>query len=255
MTHSLPLQPVLGVPLHVIDYAGAVRAVEQLATAADGRVRCVAAANTHLVGEAATNPDFAEVLQSFDLIVPDGMPLVWCMRLDGAEIHDRVYGPYLMKAVLAASGNGLRHYFFGGTEETLAALKSEMLRLNPELVIAGSCSPPFGSWSAEQESAMLSHIHDSGANCIWVALGGVKQESWMHRVRGRLTQGVMLAVGDAFVLNAGLRAYAPDWMQRCGLTWLWRLCQEPGRLAQRYARYHGRFVWAYLKERWALTWH
>ena len=69
---------------------------------------------------------------------------------------------------------------------------------------------------------------------IWVALGGVKQENWIARNRHRYQRGVFLAVGDAFELLAGRRTFAPAWMQRSGLTWVYRLVQEPRRLWKRY---------------------
>jgi N-acetylglucosaminyldiphosphoundecaprenol N-acetyl-beta-D-mannosaminyltransferase len=251
-SHQLPSGEVLGVPVHLADYDSAVSAI--LAMAHDGQTHAVAAANTHLIGEAAVNPDFAAVLCSFDLVVPDGMPLVWSLRQDGHSIRDRIYGPYLMARVLAASGAETRHFFLGGTEETLSTLSQRLWQLHPHLNIAGTLSPPFGRWTPQILSDILQTINAAKPHCIWVALGGVKQETWIHQVRPQIHSGVMLAVGDAFVLNAGLRSYAPAWLQRLGLTWLYRLLQEPRRLAARYAQYHLRFVGAYLAHRWRQTW-
>jgi N-acetylglucosaminyldiphosphoundecaprenol N-acetyl-beta-D-mannosaminyltransferase len=243
---------VLGNRVHITDYAEATGEILRLAHS--GGVHCVAAANTHLMGEAAVNADFAAILRSFDLVVPDGMPLVWALQLDGAAIQERVYGPYLMQKVLAASTARTRHFFLGGTEETLATLRERVLRDYPGVEIVGVLSPPFGAWSAAEEGRMIDAVNAAEPHCIWVALGGVKQETWIHAVRGRINQGVLLAVGDAFILNAGLRSFAPSWLQGLGLTWAWRLLQEPRRLAQRYMVYHSRFVKAFLYERWRLTW-
>jgi N-acetylglucosaminyldiphosphoundecaprenol N-acetyl-beta-D-mannosaminyltransferase len=236
------------VPIHLVDYDTASRAI--FAMAQRPGTYAVAAANTHLIGEAATSPDFAEALSSFDLVVPDGMPLIWSLRQDGHTIDDRVYGPYLMAKVLAESPAELRHFFVGGTQSTLDALVAR----HPHLTIAGTHSPPFGKWTAETQQAILRAINEARPHLIWVALGGVKQESWIHEVRSQIPGGVLLAVGDAFVLNAGLRSFAPAWMQRVGLTWLYRLLQEPRRLAARYAQYHLRFVKAYLLHRLKQTW-
>lgn len=246
-----PTGAILGTRIALATYAEAFRLVEEFAR--DGGVRCVAAANTHLVAEAALNSEYADALRGFDLILPDGMPLVWALRLDGHEIEDRVYGPYLMEHVLRHSPEGLGHYFFGGTERCLADLKRRATALNPAIRIAGAASPPFGAWSAETEDALIAHINEARPDFVWVALGGVRQEMWIARNRARFARGVFLAVGDAFTLLAGHRSFAPAWMQRSGLTWLYRLCQEPGRMLPRYLSYNTRFVTAFLAERLRLA--
>lgn len=247
----LPAGVILGTKVALTTYAEACRAVE--AFAREGGVRCVAAANTHLLAEAALNSEYANALRGFDLILPDGMPLVWALRLDGHEIEDRVYGPYFMEHVLRHASSGLRHYFFGGTEQCLADLQRRAASLNPAIRIAGAMSPPFGAWSDETETRLIAEINEARPDFIWVALGGVKQELWLARNRARFARGVFLAVGDAFALLAGSRSFAPDWMQRRGLTWLYRLCQEPGRMLPRYLSYNTRFVTAFLAERLRLA--
>lgn len=218
-----------------------------------GGVCCVAAANTHLVAEAALNSEYADALRGFDLILPDGMPLVWALRLDGHEIEDRVYGPYFMEHVLRHSPEGMGHYFFGGTEQCLADLQRCATALNPAIRIVGAVSPPFGAWSDEMEMRLIADINEARPDFVWVALGGVKQEMWIARNRACFSSGVFLAVGDAFALLAGHRSIAPSWMQRTGLTWLYRLCQEPGRMLPRYLSYNTRFLTAYLAERLRLA--
>ena len=239
---------VLGMAVDVVDYGEAVRRVDAWAQA--GGVRLVAAANTHLAAEAATQPVFAEVMRGFDLVAPDGMPLVWCLWLDGWEIRERVYGPYLMAHCLRKMGGERRHAFVGGTEECLTRLEAAVREMRPGIQIAGVVSPPFGQRGEAADVAVVEAIRALKADVVWLALGGVRQETWLAQNRHRLPDGVYLAVGDAFALLAGMRAYAPAWMQRLGLTWLFRLLQEPGRLASRYATYNARFLRAFLAERW-----
>ena len=239
---------VLKTAVDVVDYARAVERVRDWATGETPRL--VAAANTHLVAAAHADPAFAEVLSGFDLVAPDGMPLVWALRLEGFTLSDRVYGPYLMEKCLRELGPPCRHLFVGGTRACLDALGAAARRLNPEIDLAGDCSPPFGPWDEAVDQMLVEQIRASGANVIWLALGGVRQETWLARNRHRLPPGVYLAVGDAFALIAGQRSYAPRWMQRAGLTWLHRLAAEPRRLGQRYASYNSRFAWAYLWDRW-----
>jgi N-acetylglucosaminyldiphosphoundecaprenol N-acetyl-beta-D-mannosaminyltransferase len=249
--HRPPTATVLGVRLDVTNYD---RACERVcAIAKSGAVATVAAANTHLVAEAASSAAFAGVLRAFDIVLPDGMPLVWTLRLDGHQIEDRVYGPYFMEHVLVHCPAGMKHYFFGGTAHCLEKLQGRARELNPQIQISGAVSPPFGMWDEGTESGAIDAINASGADLIWVALGGVKQETWIAKNRHRFKRGVFLAVGDAFALVAGLRPYAPAWVQRAGLTWLFRLAQEPRRLLSRYLRYNTRFAVALLKNRLKLA--
>ena len=238
---------VLGTTLNLTTYTQV--AEEVIDTARSGKVGALAAANTHLIAEAVDHPEFAAVLAGFDWVVPDGMPLVWALQLDGHNIDDRVYGPYLMLHLLTHSPQGLRHYFFGGTEKCLQRLQEAARKLNPEIIIAGVLSPPFGQWDDATEATLVQAINAAQADLIWVALGGVKQETWIARNRNRFERGVFLAVGDAFALVAGMRSFAPGWMQRCGLTWAYRLMQEPRRLLKRYLQKNSRFLTTFLVDR------
>lgn len=238
---------VLGTVLDVTTYEQTLERMIQMVER--GGVAALAAANTQLIAEAVYDPAYAAVLANFEMVVPDGMPLVWALRLDGHDIVDRVYGPHLMSHVLANGPARMKHYFFGGTKECLDRLKAKAAELNPNIRIVGSASPPFGQWDEETEAALVEGINASDADFIWVALGGVKQEVWISKNKHRFKRGVFLAVGDAFALVAGIRSYAPEWMQRKGLTWLFRLIQEPRRLLARYLRYNTLFLVAFMKDR------
>lgn len=242
---------VLGLKVDITNYSDACKRIEAIARS--GCVAAVAAANTHLVGECLRHSEFADVMKTFDFVLPDGMPLVWALRLDGHEINDRVYGPYFMEHVLMNASSGSRHYFFGGTQECLDKLQDAARTLNPQIQISGAKSPPFGLWDEATETRLIDDINAAQADFIWVALGGVKQETWIAKNRHRFTRGVFLAVGDAFVLVAGQRSYAPAWVQRVGMTWLFRMLQEPRRLLSRYLRYNTLFAVAFLKERLRLA--
>jgi N-acetylglucosaminyldiphosphoundecaprenol N-acetyl-beta-D-mannosaminyltransferase len=237
---------VLGVPVVCANYREACEWLR--AVSAESRRFTVAAAATHLIAEANRDREYGMILKSFDAVFPDGMPTVWNLNLQGAGLRDRVYGPYLMRELIRTTPRPSKHYFFGGTEECLRALKEKLLILQPNLEIVGMFSPPYRKWSEEDETLFSKQIRDSGADFIWVALGGVKQERWIHANRHRYERGVFLAVGDAFELLAGRRPFAPDGMQRCGLTWLYRLWQEPGKLWKRYLIYNTLYLWYWFKE-------
>ena len=117
-----------------------------------------------------------------------------------------------------------------------------MRKLRPEVQIVGHLSPPFRPWQEEDEAGFARTIGAAAPDFIWVALGGVKQETWIARNRHRYARGVFLAVGDAFELLAERRRFAPAWMQRLGLTWVYRLAQEPRRLWKRYLTHNSVFA-------------
>jgi len=212
--------------LQATDYAGGVKLLENLAERK--KLGMVAACNTHIIALARQKPDFREALQKFDVLLPDGMPLVWSMRQKGADLQDRVYGPYFMQEAMRGLPRPWKHFFFGGTETCLRQLSEACRQIQPDVDIVGTFSPPFRKWSDKDEEQFAEIIRKSGADFIWVALGGDRQERWIAKNLPRYQKGVFLAVGDAFELLAGRRAFAPDWMQQAGLTWFYRLLQEPG---------------------------
>lgn len=236
-----PTTPVLGVPLTATDYAGAV--AQTRAWAEGGGVHAVAAANTHVVTLARHDPRFGEALARFDLILPDGMPLVWTMNCRGAALRDRVYGPTLMLHALEQPG--VSHFLLGGTEELLESLQAKLRERFPQAQIAGSYAPPFGTWTDEENARIFEKIAASGARYIWVGIGCPKQEFWIARHKDRLPPGVYFGIGAAFAFHAGHVRQAPAWMQKRGLEWLFRLIAEPRRLWKRYVVYNTLFM-AYL---------
>jgi len=242
----IPARKILGTDVHCADYDSALAACCRLARS--GKPAAVSACNTHLIALARSSPDFHAVLERFDLIVPDGYPLVWRLNAQGAGLRDRVYGPYLMKHVLQHAPAPWKHFFFGGTPERLERLVEAAKEIQPDIQIVGTISPPFREWTEEDEEIYAWQIRESGADFIWVALGGERQERWIVSSLHRHHRGVFFAVGDAFELLAGGRPFAPPWMQQHGLTWLYRLCQEPRRLGARYLKFNSLFLYYHLRD-------
>jgi N-acetylglucosaminyldiphosphoundecaprenol N-acetyl-beta-D-mannosaminyltransferase len=248
MPKNLGNVDVLGVRLAETDYAHAVGVLESLTQKAGSSA--VAACNTHIIALARQKPDFRAALEKFDVLLPDGMPLVWAMRQKGADLKDRVYGPYFMQEAIRHLPRPWKHFFFGGTETCLRQLTEACRQIQPNVDIVGTLSPPFRAWTEKDEEEFAATIRKSGADFIWVALGGDRQERWIGKNLPRHEKGVFLAVGDAFELLAGRRAFAPAWMQKAGLTWLYRLLQEPRRLLPRYLKFNSLFLFYTLRDRW-----
>lgn len=197
----------------------------------------------HSISEARRDPAFRDVLNGSWLTTPDGMPLVWLARRLGHPAVTRVYGPDLLLAVCdAGRAAGLRHYFFGGAPGVADALACRLATRFPGLVIAGTESPPYRPLTADEFTALQARIASAQADVVWVGLGTPKQDRFMAESWQRLDAGVLIGVGAAFDFHSGRLRQAPRWMQRSGLEWLFRLGQEPRRLAVRYLVYNPLFV-------------
>lgn len=244
--------PVIGLPIGVTDYAGAVDWILEHAANAD-RAYAVEAANTHVAALARSDSAFGETMSRFDLVVPDGMPLVWALnrRLPASQkLRDRVYGPTLMLETLKATQGkpGFRHFLLGGRQTTLDKLMTVFASSFPGAVIAGSHSPPFGEWHAHETDRVCEMIRSSGANLIWVGLGCPKQEHWIASHKGRLPPGVYFGIGAAFAFHAGEVKQSPPLLQKFGLEWAYRLAMEPRRLFKRYFTYNTIFLYHLLRD-------
>lgn len=243
---SLKFIKIMGTPVACCTYDSALEQIKMLAR--EPRAAAVCPANTHILGEARHNPTFAGILARFDLVLPDGMPIVWALNFRGAELKDRVYGPYFMRHALLNTPRPWRHFFFGDSQECLADLRRVLLELQPELEIVGMISPPFRPFTKADEESFADAINRAEPDFVWVALPGVRMERWIVDNQARYRKGVFLAVGDAFTLLSGRRPFAPSWMQRFGLTWAYRLCREPLRLGPRYLRYNFIFIFYLLSD-------
>ena len=195
--------------------------------------------NTQIVTLRRRESEFRQLTRCFDFFIPDGMPLIWCLNLQGAGLRDRVYGPTFMRQCLLSSPASLTHYFLGGSQDCLRRLKERLSRQNPSLRIVGARD---GYFEDLQEAEIVDEINRLSPDFIWVGLGTPKQQVWIDRYKSRISRGVLLAVGFAFDVNAGTKPDAPPWMQRMGLTWVFRLLSEPRRLGPRYLRYNLLFL-------------
>lgn len=228
--------------------------VGELMRAAQGPERplLVAAADVHVATRAARDPGYGRCLARFDWICPDGVPLVWLLKRQGAPGEPaRLSGPDIMSNMWRAGQEctHVRHFLLGGKPETLAALQTALAAAYPGAALAGAYSPPFGTWDDAEQQTIRRRIADSGATCVWVGLGCPKQERWLAEQKEALPPALYFAVGAAFDFHAGTVKRAPLWMQKRGLEWFYRLCREPRRLFKRYCTYNTLFLYYLLTGR------
>ena len=245
---KIPTRPVLGYPIAVTDYRSAVAWIAERGLARD-RAYAVEAANTHVLALARHDPEFGAAMRKFDLICPDGQPLVWSLNAqlpEDEKLTDRVYGPTLMEKTLHGEGaaKDLHHFFLGGKEDTLTNLRQHFSDRN----IAGTYSPPFGEWPEGEFEKIVNLIRDSRAHCVWVGLGCPKQELWIAKHLDQLPPAVYFGIGAAFAFHAGEVRQAPALVQKLGLEWLFRLAMEPKRLFKRYLVYNSLFLFHTLRD-------
>lgn len=209
--------------------------VDELVEMSEKRSSYTCVANVHMLVEAYSNRSFASIVNNADMITPDGMPLTWGLKLLHGVSQDRVAGMDLLPDILKESERkSIPVYFYGGTESMLARIRERIPKRYPLLKVAGMFSPPFRDTSPAEIALTAQFINNSGAKIVFVVLGCPKQELWMATMKNKIN-ATMIGVGGALPVLLGIQKRAPRWMQRSGLEWLYRLCQEPRRLFKRYA--------------------
>ena len=239
---------VLGVPLGLTDYDGALDWIDSMVAARQRGYVCVC--NVHAVMASAEDPELRSALMRSSVNVPDGQPLVWALNLLGHSLSDRVYGPELMaRSCARAAGSGQRIYLYGGRNQgALVQLALNLRQRYPGVRIVGGYSPPHRPLTDEEREAVVKEINGSRADVVWVGIGVPKQEKWMAEMRDELQAPVLVGVGAAFDFHAGLVPQAPNLLQESGLEWAYRLAHEPRRLWRRYTRYNPRFIGAFARQ-------
>jgi N-acetylglucosaminyldiphosphoundecaprenol N-acetyl-beta-D-mannosaminyltransferase len=232
---------ILGLNIHATSYPEVVK--QSLNWAQRAESRSVVFATVHMVMEAFDRTEYRLCLDAMDVITPDGMPLVWTLRLMGNRRACRVYGPDCTLMMLQQAANeGIPVGFYGGTEVSLQKLITRLKERHPGLRVAFQWAPPFRDLSAEEDEEVTQMIRESGVRFLFVGLGCPKQEKWIYQHLGRVP-AVMFGVGAAFDFLSKTKAQAPRWMMAIGCEWLFRLASEPRRLARRYVKNNPRFVY------------
>jgi N-acetylglucosaminyldiphosphoundecaprenol N-acetyl-beta-D-mannosaminyltransferase len=213
-----------------------------------GQSAIVCVANVHMFMEAQKDKELSNIINQADLVTPDGLPLCWALKLINGLDQERVAGMDLLPVLLEkAIINKIPVYFYGGTEEMINLAKIQFAEKYPELKVAGYYSPPFRELTKIEKEEIAAKINLSGAGLVFVILGCPKQEKWMVNMKGKI-HAVMIGIGGAFPVLLGIQKRAPIWVQKSGLEWLFRLCQEPIRLVRRYMTTNTRFIIMLTKE-------
>lgn len=226
---------ILGVPIDNLSMDETIDAMDRLIET-DG-FHQVATANIDFLMKAIRDDELMDILHRCDLVLPDGMPLVWASRFMGTPLKERVTGADLLPRLAELSQRKQRRMFLlGATEERSASASQWILKHYPGAQIAGRYSPPFGSIDDMDHAHILNLIKEASVDILLVAFGNPKQEKWLAMHRNRLQVPLCIGVGASLDFLSGTHSRAPEWMQRSGFEWMHRFYKEPRRLGSRYSR-------------------
>jgi N-acetylglucosaminyldiphosphoundecaprenol N-acetyl-beta-D-mannosaminyltransferase len=224
---------ILGVDVHSTTLAQALSAIEDYV--ASGRPHQVVTVNMDFLRIAQKDESFRAALNGADLAVPDGMPLLWISRWTRQRLVQRVAGVDLVEQLAAlAAERGYSMYFLGAESGVADAAAAVLRSRHPGLRIVGTYAPPFGPFSAEEDTRIVARVRSCRPDILCAAFGAPKQDVWIASHLEELEVPVCIGVGGTLDFIAGRVPRAPGWMQKRGLEWAYRLRQEPRRLWRRY---------------------
>lgn len=192
------------------------------------------------------DPALGAACEAGELILADGMSVVWTFKLAGVPLPERVTGVDLMARLLAEAGRrGLSVYFLGAKPEVVKALAEKAKAEHPGLVVAGVRD---GYFKPADHAAIVEEIRASKAHMLFVGMPSPFKEVWCEQHRARLDVPLIMGVGGSFDVLAGFVKRAPPWMQRAGLEWAWRLLMEPRKMWKRYLVTNTEYLWLAARE-------
>lgn len=240
---------LLGLPTRAMTFNTALDLVTAWATRPQRRY--ISTATVYTLMQAREDRAVRSALLDADVVVADGMPLVW-MQQGAFPLAERIYGPDILLQVAALTEHRpIRHLYWGSTPDVTARMVANLRARFPALSIAGWHSPPTQALETRPLATTIDYINAQGAHIVWVGLGSPKQDQWMRLYRHHLDAPLLIGVGAAFDFIAGTTPQAPRWMQSRGLEWLFRLMMEPRRLWKRYLLYNPKFIYTLARMRWA----
>lgn len=212
----------------------AIQKIEQLIL--NKKPSYVVTPNVDHIVKLETDKEFQEVYKEADLILTDGMPLIWISKLKKNPIKEKVSGSDLFPEVCKLASNKGYKLFLLGAAEGVAVKAAENLKYKYKgLNIVGTYSPSYGFENKENEiQQIIKMINEVKPDILVVGLGAPKQEKFLYNYRNQLNVPVSLAIGASIDFEAGNIERAPEWMQHMGLEWFYRLCKEPKRMFKRY---------------------
>ncbi len=242
---------LLGVAFDNVTMREAVNRIEAMVTSREAHY--VVTANVDFLVQARADQELRRIFLEASLVLCDGTPLVWASRLLGNPLPERVAGADLVPELIrVAAKKNYRLFCLGATEDSAAQAVAKMRAQFPGLEIS-HYSPPFRPLTETDQAEIFRRIRAAEPDLLFVAFGCPKAEKWIARHYLALGVPVVIGVGATIDFLAGRVKRAPVWIQRGGVEWIYRLCQEPRRLFKRYATDLWYFSGDIFRQWWQLT--
>lgn len=223
---SIPSVTLLGVKIHRVTMAQTLEAICSFIES--GKPHMVVTADASMVAMARKDVELREIINSADLVTPDGSGLLWGARTMGMPLVERVSGVDVSREICRMSGEIGFSIFFLGSEPGVAAAAVENLRKDfPNMLVAGT---HHGYFKPDEDSEIVRMVRESGAGALLAGMGIPRQEKWIKEHLGELGVSVAMGVGGSMDVFSGKVKRAPKWMQDHGLEWVYRLCQDPSKI-------------------------
>ncbi len=216
---------ILGVEVSSLTMAQAVQTAEKFMDSTAPHL--IATANAEMIMRAGIDAELKNILNTADLVVPDGAGTVWAGNYLGVEMPERVAGFDLVQHLLAdAPAKGRRIFFFGSAPGVADKAKAKAEKDYPGIQIVGTRN---GFFTADDEPEIIAQIKEAKPDLLLAALGVPKQEKWLYAHMSELGCPLSIGVGGTFDVMAGVMKRAPLWMQKAKLEWLFRGMMQPKR--------------------------
>ena len=228
---SFPKLNVLGIDVDKVNRAGAIDAFRGF-MATEG-TDMIVTPNPEIILNATKDAELRGILETASLVIPDGIGLVYASRILKDPLEERLTGVDFLSDILSLSAeNGWRVYLLGAKPGVAEAAKAKMEEKYPGLCICGTHD---GYFKAEEEDALAEAIAETKPDFLCVAMGSPKQEKFVERHKDVLRVKAAMGVGGSLDVWAGTAKRAPEFYQKHGLEWLYRLIQEPSRIGRMMA--------------------
>lgn len=235
------------VPVSICGIGGGLRMLDGMV--ADGGNHFVCFLEGNLLSRFGRDDRVVPVLQAADAVLADGIAVTAIARLRGLRHPRRAPGPsFILAACEYGLTRGWRHFFYGGQDGVADQLAEEFRQRFRGIRIVGTYAPPFRPLTSHEEADVKARIEESGADLLWVGIGGPKQEFWMADHVGKIEVPVMLGVGAAFDFHSGNRPWAPPLLRRLGVEWIWRTVTGGPKTFSRNIRCVSTVLWLLTRE-------
>ena len=218
---------------------------------ADNKKFYICVLNSFVIVKANNDPELLKIINNAEIVIPDGMPLVWYSKTFKNKLSERIDGfKFFYEFSKIANQKGYSYYFLGAdSEEILTKIKERLNKEFSNIIIKGFYCPPFmDDFSDDLNEEMVKKINDVKPDVLWVGLSAPKQEKFIYNNFEKMHIKMAAGIGAGFNFYSGSVNRAPVWLQKSGFEWLHRAFSEPNRLLRKYLIHNTKFILLVFKD-------